>query len=39
MIEPLDFTESDESLNEWLGGDSTPRKKYILANNFSIADI
>lgn len=39
MIEPLDFTESDESLNEWLGGDSTPRKEYILANNFSIADI
>jgi DNA topoisomerase-2 len=36
MIIPIIFDDS-KSLCEWLGSDSTPRKKYILNNNFSIA--
>lgn len=39
MIVPLDFNDCDESLDEWLGSDSEPRKKYILDNDFSIASI
>lgn len=39
MIEKLDFNNSENNLNDWLGSDSEPRKKSILANNFSIADI
>lgn len=39
MIVPLDFNGCDESLDEWLGSDSEPRKKYILDNDFSIASI
>lgn len=39
MINIIDFEGADTSLGEWLGNDSAPRKKYILENNFSIADI
>lgn len=39
MFRPIDFTDSDESLNEWLGNDSEPRKKYILENDFNIASV
>jgi topoisomerase-4 subunit B len=38
MISLINFEKCEESLNEWLGGDSTPRKKYILENDFSIVD-
>ena len=38
MISLINFERCEESLNEWLGNDSTPRKKYILENNFSIVD-
>lgn len=38
MISLINFEKSEESLNEWLGNDSTPRKKYILENDFSIVD-
>lgn len=37
MVEKLEF-DNDEVLMEWLGKDSEPRKKYILENEFSIAD-
>ena len=39
MIITVDFKDADTSLSEWLGDDSTPRKKYILKNEFSIADV
>lgn len=39
MINIVDFKDADASLSEWLGDDSTPRKKYILKNEFSIADV
>lgn len=39
MIIPLEFTDCDESLDEWLGADSEPRKKYIVDNEFSIVDL
>lgn len=39
MIVPLEFTDCDESLDEWLGTDSEPRKKYIIKNEFSIVDL
>lgn len=39
MIVPLDFNECDESLEEWLGNDSEPRKKYIINNEFSIVKV
>lgn len=39
MIIPLEFNECDESLDEWLGADSEPRKKYIVDNEFSIVDL
>lgn len=41
MIKMLDFSseESYNSLEEWLGDDSEPRKKHILENDFNIADI
>jgi hypothetical protein len=39
MIEPLTFNDSDETIEDWLGNDSAPRKEYIINNNFSIADI
>lgn len=38
MISLINFEKCEESLDEWLGNDSTPRKKYILENNFSIVD-
>jgi len=38
MIEPLEFN-SDEIIEEWMGTDSEPRKKYILENEFSIAKL
>jgi len=38
MIKIIDF-DSDEIIEEWLGNDSEPRKKYILANDFSIAKV
>lgn len=38
MIDILDF-DSDEIIDEWLGSDSEPRKKYILKNDFSIAKL
>jgi DNA gyrase/topoisomerase IV subunit B len=38
MIDIIDFN-SDEIIEEWLGTDSAPRKKYILENNFSIAKL
>lgn len=39
MIVPLEFIDCDESLDEWLGADSEPRKKYIIKNEFSIVDL
>lgn len=39
MVRLLDFTDSDTSLEEWLGDNSEPRKKHILENEFNIADI
>lgn len=39
MIVPLEFIDCDESLDEWLGTDSEPRKKYIIKNEFSIVDL
>lgn len=38
MMDMLEFDcEADKIIEEWLGDDSEPRKKYILANDFSIA--
>lgn len=38
MIDMLEFDEdADVVIEEWLGNDSEPRKKYIVANDFSIA--
>jgi DNA gyrase/topoisomerase IV subunit B len=41
MIKMLDFSSEDayNSLEEWLGDDSEPRKKHILENDFNIADV
>lgn len=40
MIDMLDFdSEADSIIEEWLGNDSEPRKKYILGNDFSIAKL
>lgn len=40
MINILEFdSEADKVIEEWLGNDSEPRKKYILQNNFSIAKL
>jgi len=37
MITMLEFDkDADRVIEEWLGDDSEPRKKYILANDFSI---
>lgn len=36
MISLIDF-DDDDIIQEWMGKDSEPRKKYILANDFSIA--
>lgn len=38
MISIINFENGEENLNDWLGSDSTPRKKFILENTFSIAD-
>lgn len=38
MISLINFEKCEENLNEWLGIDSAPRKKYILDNDFSIVD-
>jgi len=38
MIQLIDFN-SDKIIDEWLGDDSEPRKKYIIANDFSIANL
>ena len=39
MIVPLEFDTGLDVMDEWLGDNSEPRKKYILENKFSIADI
>lgn len=38
MIKMMDF-DSEAILEEWLGKSAEPRKKYILANDFSIAKV
>jgi len=38
MIDIFEF-DNDKIIQEWLGDDSEPRKKYILANDFNIASI
>lgn len=38
MINILEF-DNDNIIEEWLGDDSEPRKKYILENDFSIAKL
>lgn len=38
MINILDF-DDEKIIEEWLGDDSEPRKKYILKNDFSIAKL
>jgi DNA gyrase/topoisomerase IV subunit B len=38
MIDMIDF-DSDSIIDDWLGNDSEPRKKYILKNDFSIAKL
>ena len=39
MIQIIDFEgeTGQELIDEWLGDDSSPRKKYILDNDFKIA--
>jgi DNA topoisomerase II len=40
MIQQLDFDdEAEKQMEEWLGDDSTPRKKYIKKNDFNIAKL
>lgn len=41
MIKIVDFqgTKGLQLIEEWLGDDSEPRKKYILKNRFSIATV
>lgn len=36
MISHVDF-DSLDIMDDWLGDDSSPRKKYIIANKFNIA--
>ena len=38
MINIVEF-DDDNIIEEWLGDNSEPRKKYILANDFSIAEV
>ena len=38
MIDIIEF-DDETIIEEWLGNDSEPRKKYILDNNFSIAKL
>ena len=38
MINMLEF-DNDKIIDDWLGDDSEPRKKYILNNDFSIAKL
>jgi len=38
MIDILEF-DDDTVIDEWLGADSEPRKKYILNNDFNIAKL
>lgn len=38
MIDILEFND-DTVIDDWLGNDSEPRKKYILQNNFSISKL
>lgn len=38
MIDIIEF-DDETIIEEWLGNDSEPRKKYILENNFSIAKL
>lgn len=38
MINIINFND-DKIIDDWLGDDSEPRKKYILANEFSIASV
>lgn len=38
MINIINFND-DKIIDDWLGDDSEPRKKYILANDFSIASV
>ncbi len=37
MIEKIDFGTGEKAINDWLGNDSEPRKKFILKNDFNIA--
>lgn len=40
MIDIFEFDEeSDKIIDDWLGNDSEPRKKYILDNDFNIAKL
>lgn len=38
MIDLLEF-DDDNIIDDWMGDDSTPRKKYIVKNEFSIAKL
>ena len=38
MIDNIEFDDT-QIIDDWLGTDSEPRKKYILANDFSIAKV
>ena len=37
MVQQVDFNQSDDVLDDWLGDDAAPRKEYIQKNNFNIA--
>jgi DNA topoisomerase-2 len=39
MIEIFDASDSDETIEEWLGEDSIHRKRYIQANDFDLIKI
>ncbi len=39
MISIIDFNDCEVPLDNWLGGNSAPRKERILDNSFSIADV
>lgn len=39
MVSIINFEECEAPLDDWLGGNSAPRKVKILENEFSIADV
>lgn len=39
MIVMINFKNADVAIDEWMGNDSSIRKKYILDNDFKIADV